>query len=144
MTEQIQDFTPALPFLKVDPQGRHWIAGSRCTVCGNVLAGGRLACPACGARDSLEPVRLGERGVLHTFTIVHRSMPGIKTPFVAAVVDLEGGGSLKGTLVDVEPDPAKLPANMPIRVVFRDAEQKDKEGKPFLCYYFTPATGAAS
>ena len=70
-------------------------------------------------------------------------MPGVKTPFVAAIVDLEGGGSLKGTMVDVEPDPAKLSRDMPIKVVFRDTDQKDPEGRPFLGYFFTPATGAA-
>jgi uncharacterized OB-fold protein len=141
MVEQVLDFTPALPIVKVDPQGRHWLAGSRCGQCQVVVAGERMACPACGARDALAVVRLSDRGVLHTFTVVHRSVPGVATPFVAAVVDLDGGGALKGTLLNVEPDPAKLPRHMPIRIVFRDTQQKDKEGKPFLCYFFTPATG---
>ena len=143
MTEPMTDFIPTLPFVQVDPQGHHWISGSRCSQCQVVLAGDRIACPACGARDSLEAIRLADRGVLNTYTIVHRSMPGVKTPFVAAVVDLEGGGSLKGTMVDIEPDPANLSPHMPVRLVFRDTLQKDPEGRPFLGYFFTPATGAA-
>jgi uncharacterized OB-fold protein len=142
--EQVQAFAPAVPFLKIDPEGRHWLAGARCARCGAVIAGDRTACPSCGARNALEPVRLGDRGVLHTYTIVHRSMPGVKTPFVAAVVDLEGGGTLKGTMVDVDPEPAKLVRDMPVRVVIRDTGQRDREGKAFLCYFFTPAEGAAS
>lgn len=63
----------------------------------------------------------------------------MKVPFVDAVVDLDGGGSVKGTLVDVDPDPRKLSFDLPVNVVYRDTGQKDKDGNPILCFFFTPA-----
>ena len=52
----------------------------------------------------------------------------MKVPFISAIVDLDGGGTLKGNLVDIEPDIAKLKFDMPVKVVFRDAGRADKAG----------------
>jgi len=139
-----EDYVPALPLIQIEDGAAPWLMGSHCSNCGATVNGPRLACPACGKRDSLSAVNLGRKGKLYSYTIVHRSYPGVKTPFVAAVVDLEDGGSLKGTLLDVEPDPDKLPPDMPVEVVFRDTGQKNTEGKAFLSYYFVPARGEAA
>ncbi|MCW3834481.1 Zn-ribbon domain-containing OB-fold protein [Sphingomonas canadensis] len=101
-----------------------------------------MACSACCRRDTIEAVRLGTKGKLYNYTIVHRSYPGVKVPFVAAIVDLDEGGSLRGTLLEAEPDPAKLPPDMPVDVVFRDTGQTGPEGKPFVSYFFVPAQPA--
>ena len=129
---------PALPYLVIDAKGRPRLKGSRCSDCGATMPGTRATCCACGSRTNMQPVDLGERGRLYSYTIVHRSFPGVKTPFVAAIVDLEGGAMLKGTLLDVEPDPKALPFDMPLRVVYRDTGQKTASGAPFLSYYFAP------
>jgi uncharacterized OB-fold protein len=144
VSDQAQDYISAVSYLKIDPQGNHWLAGSRCSVCGTVITGERVACPACGRRDSLQAVRLGTEGRLHSYAIVHRSFPDVKTPFVDAIVDLEGGGSIKGTLLGVEPDPAKLPRDLQVRVVFRDSGQKSRDGRSFLCHSFLPVKGDPS
>lgn len=83
-------------------------------------------------------MELSTRGKLYSYTIVHRSFPGVATPFVAAVVDLEGGGTLKGTLQDVAPDPTALPFDMAVEVVFRSSGQRDSTGRPFMTYHFIP------
>ena len=85
------------------------------------------------AEDS---VRLGERGHLYSFTIVHRSYPGIKVPFISAIVDLDGGGTVKGNLLDVEPDPSRLRFDMRVRMVFRGAEVASAEGAGFIAHFF--------
>ena len=90
------------------------------------------------------PVRLANHGTLYNYTVVHRSYPGVPVPFVSAIVDLADGGSLRGTLLGVDPDPTALEAGMPVEVVFRDTGQISKEGQSFLAYYFVPRTGAAS
>src|SRR5438128_2656457 len=121
-------FVPALPLVKFDEQGEPWLLGGRCSDCGAVFPGERMACDSCGRRDTVAPIHLSQKGSLYNYTVVYRSFPGVETPFVSAIVDLEGGGSLKGTLLDVEPVPEKLPRDMPVDVVFRDTGQKDKEG----------------
>lgn len=128
---------PVVPFLKLSDGGA-FLEGQACT-CGAIFLGPRLACSRCGARDRLAPKRLSNTGTLHTFSIVYRSFPGIDVPYVSAVVDLDGGGTLKGNLIEVEPDPRSIPLGMPVEVVFKDAlGRKDKSGNAYLSYFFRP------
>lgn len=129
---------PVVPYLKIPDEGEPYLEGQRCKECGAVFLGERPACTRCGARDPFEAVRLSDRGELYVYTIIHRSFPGVDTPFVSAVVDLEGGGSVKGNLVDVEPDPEHVRIGMPVELVYRVAPRKDAEGNEYLAYYFRP------
>jgi uncharacterized protein len=134
---------PAVGFLHFDEAGGAHLRGARCTDCGAVAPGDRLVCNACGARERMESIRLSESGTVYSYTIVHRSFPGVRTPFIAAIVDLEGGGALQGTLLGVEADPAKVPFGLPVRVVYRDSGQTAPDGRPFHSYYFVPADSNA-
>ena len=131
--------TPAVPFLVVTQDGGAHLVGSRCTCCDAIMPGDRSACAACGTRRKLESIRLAEHGRLYSYTIVHRSFPGVTTPFVAAIVQLDGGATLKGTLLDVTPDPHALRFDMPVEIVYRDSGQKAADGSSFLSYYFVPS-----
>ena len=57
-----------------------------------------------------------------------------------AIVDLDGGGCVKGNLVDMVPSAEAIKFDMPVNVVFRDAGRKDKDGNSYLAYFFTPAS----
>ena len=59
------------------------------------------------SRDNMSAIKLEETGVLHSFSVVYRSFPGIDVPYVSAIVDLDGGGTVKGNLINIEPDPKK-------------------------------------
>ena len=72
------------------------------------------------------------------YSIVHRSFPGIEVPYVSAIVDLEGGGTVKGNLINVEPEPDQIKMGMPVELVFKKAPRKDAEGNEYLTYYFQP------
>ncbi|MGH6870800.1 MAG: Zn-ribbon domain-containing OB-fold protein [Rhizomicrobium sp.] len=134
----ISNLKPAVSFLKIE--GDHvWLAGSKCGKCGTVFVGGRTACAKCYARDAMKDVKLADTGRLYNFTVVHRNFPGVPVPFISAIVDLDGGGTIKGNLLDVEPDPEKIKFDMPVKVVYRDAGRKDKEGNSYLAYFFVPA-----
>jgi hypothetical protein len=86
----------------------------------------------------METVALSNTGELYVFSIVYRSFPGIDVPYVSAVVDLDGGGTLKGNLINVDIDPAKIQMGMPVEVVYQTAPRKDAEGNEYLTYYFQP------
>ena len=59
---------------------------------------------------------------------------------MSAVVDLEDGTAIKGNLINVEPDPEKIPFDMPVDVVFDDAlGRKDKDGNSYLSFFFQPS-----
>ena len=130
---------PVVPFLKFAGDGQPYLEGSVCAHCDTTYIGQRSVCSKCGARDGLRVKALSNQGTLYTYSIVHRSFPGVAVPYVSAVVDLEGGGSLKGNLIDVQPDPAKIPFGLPIEVVYKDAlGRKDSDGKSYISYFFQP------
>ena len=54
-------------------------------------------------------------GEVRAFTIVSLAAPGIPVPFVAAVVDCDGT-SVRGNLVNVEPDPEHVSLGMKVRL----------------------------
>ncbi len=137
-SELIQEAPPIVPFLKIE-NGKPYLSGSRCDACGQVFVGTREVCSNCTARGQMKPVHIAETGKLYAFTVVHRSFPGVVTPFVDAVVDLDDGAHLNGTLLEVEPDPDRLPFDMPVKIVYREAVPINTKGKPYLTYYFVPA-----
>lgn len=100
--------------------------------------GGKQVCARCGGIETLRFLRLAETGTLYNYTIVHRSFPGAKVPFISAIVNLDGGGVLRGNLIDVEPVPEAISFDAAVRVVFRDAGAHDKDGNSYLAYFFTP------
>ena len=130
---------PVLPFLKIPEQGDPYLEGHRCKSCGATFLGERSVCAKCGTRDQIEPIPLSNRGTLYVYSIVHRSFPGIETPYISAVVDLEGGGTVKGNLVHIDPDPEKIRMGMAVEVIYEVAPRKDQEGNEYLTYYFQPS-----
>lgn len=130
---------PVVDFLKIPAAGDPYLEGQRCTKCGAMYLGERASCGKCFARGEMEAVRLSNQGTLYSYSIVYRSFPGIDVPYISAIVDLDGGGTVKGNLVDVEPDPKNLRFGMPVEVVYRDAlGRKDKDGNSYLSYFFKP------
>lgn len=135
---------PIVDYLKIPDEGKPYLEGQRCTDCGSVFLGPRPTCSKCFARGRMETIRLSGRGSLYVYTIVCRSFPGARVPFVSAVVDLDGGGTVKGNLIGVEADPAKIRMGMPVRVVFKDVGSTDKKGNSYLSYFFEPAEEGSS
>lgn len=129
---------PVVPYLKIPAEGEPYLEGQKCQSCGALFLGERPACTKCGTRDRFEAIPLSNRGELYVYTIIHRSYPGIDTPFISAVVDLEGGGSVKGNLINVDADPEKVKIGMPVELVYKVAPRKDAEGNEYLTYYFQP------
>ena len=130
---------PVVPFLRGADDGAPYLEGSACRRCNAVFLGRRSVCSRCGEREQLEAKRLANRGTLYAYSVVHRSFPGVAVPYVSAVVDLDGGGSIKGNILGVEPDPAKIAFGMAVDVVYEEAlGRRDAEGKSYLSYFFRP------
>jgi uncharacterized OB-fold protein len=138
MSEAASGPRPVVPFLKIPKSGEPYLEGHKCGACGAIFLGERDTCSKCGKRGALEAKKLSNRGELYVYSIVFRSFPGIEVPYVSAIVDLEGGGTVKGNLINVPPDPAKIKMGMPVDVVYRVAPRKDREGNEYLTYYFQP------
>jgi uncharacterized OB-fold protein len=141
MSTTISAPQPLGTFIKMGADGNPFLEGVRCGNCGEVQLESRRACPKCAAIGSLAPARLAQTGKLFSYTIVYRSFPGIATPFISAVVELDGGGFLKGNLTGVEPKPEALRFDMPVRVQFDHPKVSGKPGLDVLRYVFVPLGG---
>lgn len=129
---------PVVDYLKIPDRGDPYLEGQRCVRCGAIFLGERSTCSRCGTSGSFEAIRLSNRGELYVYSIVHRSFPGVEVPYISAIVDLEGGGTIKGNLIGIEPDPGKIRMGMAVDVVYEIAPRKDKDGNEYLTYYFKP------
>jgi hypothetical protein len=134
---------PATSYTKIADDGAAFLEGTRCGECAAVFLGSREHCGRCGARGDMHAIRLAERGRLYNYTIVYRSYPGIKVPFISAIVDLDGGGTVKGNLLDIEPDPMRLKFDMRVRMVFRGADLAIGDGVGHIAHFFVPDGEAA-
>jgi len=129
---------PVVAYLKIPDKGDPYLEGQRCTSCNAIFLGERSTCSSCGAQGGLEATALANTGTLYVYSIVHRSFPGIEVPYVSAIVDLDGGGTVKGNLINIDPEPEKIQMGMPVELVYQIAPRKDREGNEYLTYYFQP------
>ena len=130
---------PVVSYLKLPEDGDPYIEGHKCSNCGSVFLGERSVYSNCSSRDTMEAVKLNNKGKLYSYSIVFRSFPGIDVPYISAIVDLDGGGTIKGNLIECEPDPEKIEFDMPVEVVFDDAlGRKDADGNSYISYFFKP------
>jgi hypothetical protein len=146
MTADVHAGPPALvPYIRTSADGQHYLAGSRCASCDEVFVGDRRTCPACYERDRMIDVRLARTGRVYAFTVVFRSFPGVRTPFIDVTVDLDGGAHVKGTLEGVDPTPDAIGFDLPVELVFREVTPVNAADRPYLSYVFVPqrpGTGA--
>ena len=130
---------PVVDYLKIPEDGDPYLEGHKCSSCNSIFIGERSVCSNCSSRDKMEVITLGSKGKLYTYSIVFRSFPGIDVPCISAIVDLDDGGTLKGNLIDCDPDPEKIKFDMPVEIVFDDAlGRKDAEGNSYISYFFKP------
>ena len=132
MTQQAQPppITPPLPQPESDFYWEkckaHELWLRHCRACDNTYFYPRDICPECFSRDT-DWVQSSGRGTLYAFTIVHRGpVPAFRdlAPYIAALVEVEGGARIPTNLVDIEPDPANVKIGMSLQVVFDDLDDK--------------------
>ena len=91
------------------------LRAKECTSCGARFFDRRNACAACGSDAGFTDVDVAREGVLKSFTIVAFAAPGVPVPFVAGVVDCDGT-SVRGNVVNTEPDPEHVKLGMKVRL----------------------------
>lgn len=127
------------PYLKAPAGGDPYLEGQKCDSCGAISLKKRMACAKCGGRDTVNPTKLATTGKLHSFSIIHRAFPGIEVPFISAIADLDGGGTIKTNMVGIDADPDKITLGMDIQVDFQTAPRKDADGNEYLTFVIKPA-----
>ena len=114
---------------------RPHLVAHECTACGARFFDRRNACASCSGTD-FTSVDIDTEGEVRSFTIVTFAAPGVPVPFVAAVVDC-GGTSVRGNLINVEPDPEHVTLGMKVRLATYSMGADD-EGTEAIGFGFEP------
>lgn len=112
------------------------LEANQCTSCGARFFDRRNACASCGSTDGFEKVAVATEGEVKSFTIVSFAAPGIPVPFVAAIVDCDGT-SVRGNVVNTEPDPEHVTLGMKVRLTTFPIGE-DSEGTEAIGFGFEP------
>ena len=128
------DQIPLVDYLALTPEP-HLVA-HECTSCGARFFDRRNACASCFGTD-FRSVPVATDGEVTAFTIVSLAAPGIQVPFVAGVVDC-GGTSVRGNIINVEPDPDHVTLGMKVRLATYSMGV-DAAGTEAIGFGFEPA-----
>jgi uncharacterized protein len=126
---------PLVSYLALTPEP-HLVA-HECTACGARYFDRRNACAACPGME-FRPAALDAVGTVRTFSIVYMAAPGVKVPFVAAVVDC-GGTQVRANLINVPTDPEHVRVGLPVRLAVYSLGA-DAEGTEAIGFGFEPAS----
>jgi uncharacterized OB-fold protein len=130
----VAERVPLVEYLVLDADP-HLVA-HECKSCGARFFDRRNACASCFATE-FTPVVIPNEGTLRSFTIVAQAAPGVKVPFVAGVVDC-GGTSVRGNVINTDPDPDHLKLGMPVRLATYTLG-KDDNGTEAIGFGYEPA-----
>jgi uncharacterized OB-fold protein len=128
---------PLVDYLVLDPEPR--LVAHQCTACGARFFDRRNACAACGG-TTFHPAEIATTGEVRAFTIVSLAAPGVPVPFVAAVIDCSGT-SVRGNLINVDPDPEHVTLGMKVALATY-VVGTDTHGTEAIGFGFEPLEGA--
>lgn len=129
MTEQV----PIVDYLVLGDEP-HLVA-NECTACGARYFDRRNACANCSGIDFTKAA-IDTTGEVKAFTIVAFAAPGVPVPFVAGFVDC-GGTSVRGNIVNVEPDDQHVTLGMKVRLT-TSVMGTDEAGTEAVTFGFEP------
>ena len=115
---------------------RPHLVANQCTGCGARFFDRRNACAGCFGTEFTK-VAIAPEGELRSFTIVTFAAPGVPVPFVAAVVDC-AGTSVRGNIINTEPDPQHVKLGMKVRLATYSLGTDDN-GTDAIGFGFEPA-----
>jgi uncharacterized OB-fold protein len=118
----------ALPLLDTD-NTPYWTGGEKgqllihcCGDCGYFVHPPVKFCPKCEGRN-VAPRPVSGRGTVETFTVVHKQwVPGLKVPYVLALVTIAEQDDVRVATNIVNCDPEAVRFGMPVRVLFEQNE----------------------
>jgi uncharacterized protein len=127
---------PLVDYLELGDQP-HLVA-NECTSCGARFFDRRNACASCEGTE-FRKATISDTGELRSFTIVSFAAPGVRVPYVAAIVDCDGT-SVRANLINVEPDPEHVTLGMKVRLA-TEVIGTDEEGTDAIGFGYEPLGG---
>lgn len=114
------------------------LEANECTSCGARFFDRRNACASCFGTE-FRKAAVPTEGELRSFTIVAFASPGVPVPFVAGVIDCQGT-SVRGNVINTEPDPDHVKLGMKVRLA-TTVVGTDDDGTEAIGFGFEPVEG---
>lgn len=83
------------------------LLGLKCLGCGEAILPPRATCTACGKSD-LQVVPFSPKGSIRTFTVIRVGPENFEAPYIVAMVELEEGPWVLGTLTGLPVEQAGM------------------------------------
>ena len=115
--------------------GTPHLVAQECTACGARFFDRRNGCAKCSGR-TFRTVDVPREGEVRAFTIVSFASPGVKVPFVSAVVDCDGT-SVRANIINCDPAPERLALGMRVRLATYSMGE-DSKGTEAVGFGFEP------
>jgi uncharacterized protein len=90
----------------------------RCDACAHVYFPPRPFCPKCAGR-AVSWFAASGHGILYSYVIHHRPVPGFTPPYSIAVVQLDEGPRMMTNIIDCPQTPEALQLDMRVEVTFK-------------------------
>ena len=124
---------------EVKENGSGYLLTNHCERCGINFFPRRMKCINCLKGDKLRDSTLSGHGKLYTYTVVYRSTPDFKIPYMVGYIDFEREGiRVFSQLTGCQPE--ELQVGMAMEMVFEEMDMNET-GKRKLIYKFKPYTG---
>jgi uncharacterized OB-fold protein len=118
------------------PTEKARLIGSRCRSCNEVFFPIRHYCAGCTSAD-MEEMRLGPKGVIHTYTISRATPPGsiMKAPYGIAQIALPEGVLVTAVLADCDLEALDIGQKVELVV---EKLREDEDGNEVVSFKFKP------
>ena len=116
------------------------LVAHECPSCGARYFDRRNACANCGG-TAFGAAPVDTDGEVRSFTIVTFAAPGVKVPFVSAIIDC-AGTSVRANVINVEPSPERVTLGMKVRLATYSLGTDD-HGTEAIGFGFEPADSEA-
>ena len=132
---------PIVDYLVVDDGEPHLAAWESAE--SGALYFDRRNADAKGGGTEFRRKKLAGTGKVRSFTIVHRTVPGVPAPYVSALSISTAAAPSRRTSPTIPPDPEHVKLGMPVRLTTFVAGTDD-DGTEAIAFAFEPASGKGS
>lgn len=130
---------PLVPYLRLGKtRDEDYLFGNKCKGCGTLYAGPRLYCGNCSSDGPFDEVKLGRKGEVYVWSIIHQATPYVKAPYAVGIIDLDEGVAVNSNIEIEPPTPENIKSGMRV-TMYTEKVSEDKEGNSYIAYKFKPA-----
>jgi uncharacterized protein len=121
-------------------EGKVQLIGSQCRKCNNSYFPSRDYCTECIGVSEMDLIKLGPKGVLYSYTMVHVAPPDFDPPYVVGYVDFPENVRVLGQIEIANDQFKELRTGMEVSVSIGLIRKEKNENPSVYSYKFIPNT----